>query len=92
MRDDFRDRINALTRPLLLDQPVDISTVVSTWKAVIESKHRDTPVPYQAISKAAMYIIGMERHGRASRRPIPATIANVRVISVVSTRLRPNQK
>ena len=40
VRDDFRDRINALTRPLLLDQPVDISTVVSTWKAVIESKHR----------------------------------------------------
>jgi hypothetical protein len=47
VRDDFRDRINALTRPLLLDQPVDIGTVISTWKAVIESKHsgQTSPLP-----------------------------------------------
>lgn len=40
VRDDFRNRLNALTRPLLLDQPVDINTVISTWKAVIEAKHK----------------------------------------------------
>ena len=47
VRDALRDQINALNKPLLLDQPIDIASIISVWKSVIESKHKGDagPVP-----------------------------------------------
>jgi hypothetical protein len=39
VRDTFQSKIKALSRPLLLDQPVDVSAIISAWKSVIEEKH-----------------------------------------------------
>jgi hypothetical protein len=45
VRDAFHKGIIGLRRPLLLDQPVDISSILSVWKAVIESKHKRETAP-----------------------------------------------
>jgi hypothetical protein len=45
VRDAFHKGIVGLRRPLLLDQPVDISAILSVWKSVIESKHKGETGP-----------------------------------------------
>ena len=47
VRDAFQSKIKALSRPLLLDQPVDVSAIISAWKSVIEEKHvgENAPMP-----------------------------------------------
>ena len=39
VRDAFQSKTKALSRPLLLDQPVDIGAIISAWKSVIEEVH-----------------------------------------------------
>jgi hypothetical protein len=39
VRADFQKQVKALAKPLLLDQPTDISSLVSAWKTVVESRH-----------------------------------------------------
>lgn len=39
VRNAFQSQIMDLDKPLLLDQPVDVNTVVDTWKGVIEAIH-----------------------------------------------------
>ncbi|PMR66909.1 hypothetical protein CR158_06965 [Halomonas heilongjiangensis] len=47
VRSDLTQRINALNRPLLIDEPVDVATIISIWKSVIESRHKGhtSPLP-----------------------------------------------
>jgi hypothetical protein len=39
VRQSFDKTINSLKKPLLLDQPVDVSAIVDVWKAVVKSIH-----------------------------------------------------
>lgn len=47
VRDAFGAGIKGLKKPLLIDQPVDVSSIISVWRSVIEAQHKnDThPVP-----------------------------------------------
>lgn len=45
VRSDLTQRINALTRPLLLDQPVDVAAIISIWRSVVESRHKGQTGP-----------------------------------------------
>ncbi len=45
VRADLTQRINALTRPLLLDQPVDVAAIISIWRSVVESRHKGQTGP-----------------------------------------------
>jgi hypothetical protein len=45
VRSDLTQRINALTRPLLLDQPVDIAAIISIWRSIVESRHKGQTGP-----------------------------------------------
>lgn len=49
VRDDLTKRINALNRPLLLDQPVDVAAIISIWKSVAESHHKGQTGPQPGI-------------------------------------------
>ena len=51
VRADLTQRINALNRPLLLDQAVDVDTIVATWKSVIESRHKGQTGPQPGICR-----------------------------------------
>lgn len=39
VRNTFRSKIEALSRPLLLDQAVDVSAIIAAWKSTVESVH-----------------------------------------------------
>jgi hypothetical protein len=39
VRNDFDKGIQALKRPLLLDQPVDVGAIIGVWKSVVERHH-----------------------------------------------------
>ncbi|MCY1338970.1 hypothetical protein D9M68_327610 [compost metagenome] len=45
VRSDLTTRINELNRPLLIDDPVDVAAIISTWKSVVESRHKDQTAP-----------------------------------------------
>lgn len=45
VRADLTQRINALTRPLLLDQPVDTASIIAIWRSVVESRHKGQTGP-----------------------------------------------
>lgn len=45
VREDLTKRINALNRPLLVDEPVDVAAIISTWKSVIEARHKGETAP-----------------------------------------------
>ncbi len=39
VRNDLRSKVKELGRPLLLNEKVDIQSIISAWKSVIESRH-----------------------------------------------------
>ncbi|HEX6288937.1 MAG TPA: DUF4157 domain-containing protein [Herpetosiphonaceae bacterium] len=39
VRDTFRSKVKALSRPLLLEESVDITAIIGAWKSTIESRH-----------------------------------------------------
>jgi hypothetical protein len=49
VRADLTKRINELNRPLLLDQSIDVSAIISIWKAVAESHHKGQTRPQPGI-------------------------------------------
>lgn len=64
VRNALTKRINAINRPLLLDQPVDVSAIIDAWRAVIESRHKghERPVPGYLQGNTVTYWDGKAWH------------------------------
>lgn len=45
VRSELTAKLNALNRPLLLDQPLDMSAIISTWQSIVETKHKGHTAP-----------------------------------------------